>query len=622
MAAGWGRYSLAVIALAAAASLLWMAISDGMDSGRDPHPAAGVPAGGNDTIKLRERLALLAAAWRGPPPQQPPPQQAGAAPRSPPPLAPAAGTPPPAPLLLPPPPSAAAQPPPITAVAPPPGAATSIWDGAGDGVGWLEGPCPLDGISVPLPGEAGDGAGLGSLHLSVTPLLGQPAGEWGRRLAAAAGSNFTPSRACWGPDYGDAMVCSGCCDGKHRGCIGHGNMKRVTRMLAGKIHQPFAATLFRGELRPPQAAGSIPIEPLLTEGIAAANAPTPVNCSGGSRTYPYPVAVLLNGQWTRATSNNMAHWLGELMAPLLHAARLQNSEYVLPLVPICPGRKGGRKMRGGSAAHMLVCTAERIAPAAEPFTHLGAASATNLPETKFVSALPGFLGMPWVSDIAPPQAAADGICLPRVVIACPLRHCPTPKYLASQMPTFQRWLSRRYGLSFAPPPPPAPGPAPRRRLLLLVRKPGGTRFVVNHPELAAAAVERGWEVETLHVWRARGAYGNFSVAFQRCDVVASMHGADLALGLALMRQGTVAVEILLAHAVAEDPFYVFQGAGAGVHVLRWLLPAPAVPEWRGWPVPQGYVKDKHSWRRHSTPFSLPPGGFLRVLAAAAALLPR
>eukprot|EP01065_Artemidia_motanka_P000970 TRINITY_DN10455_c0_g1_i1.p1 TRINITY_DN10455_c0_g1~~TRINITY_DN10455_c0_g1_i1.p1 ORF type:complete len:525 (+),score=70.76 TRINITY_DN10455_c0_g1_i1:138-1712(+) len=417
----------------------------------------------------------------------------------------------------------------------------------------------------------------------------------------------------WGHDLSDAMVCSGCCDGKHRGCVGHGNKKKMQRLLRGQIHSSFPAELQGGQLLP-VAGRHFPADVLHTEGIHAGSAPNVnSNCSAGGAQYRKPVVLLVNGQWTRSTSNNMAHWLGEIMGPLLDAARNANSDAVLPLVPICPGRRSSRRF--GHPAHNMACVAQRIRPAQQPYPHLGATPGGQEQATEFVSLLPDFLGMPWIADATAVELPREA-CL-NVTIACPWRHCPTPKYLASIMPLYQRWLARKYQYSYTP-----PAPSARRRLLLMVRKPGGTRYIENHPALAAAAEQAGWIVDTVHVWRARKAYGNLSALLQSADVVASMHGADIALALILLRQGTVAIEVLLSHAFLEDPFYVFQGAGAGVHVLRWAIPPSAVPQWRNFSVPEGRVKDVNSWRRQRIEFTLPTAGWADALTAARLLLPQ
>lgn len=173
---------------------------------------------------------------------------------------------------------------------------------------------------------------------------------------------------------------------------------------------------------------------------------------------------------------------------------------------------------------------------------------------------------PWMQHLAPPLELTNGTCIRQLVVACPPRACPSAKYVHQQMPSVRAWLAARYGLSFTPRSPPA---APR--VLLCTRREGGSRYIDNAPELLAAAASSGWVAARMPHFGGQS-MATWLPALQKADAFASFHGADLILPLALLRRGAVAMEIIPAASAARDPWYTFMAVGAGVHLLRWVVP--------------------------------------------------
>eukprot|EP01062_Namystynia_karyoxenos_P078538 TRINITY_DN8104_c0_g1_i1.p1 TRINITY_DN8104_c0_g1~~TRINITY_DN8104_c0_g1_i1.p1 ORF type:complete len:536 (+),score=110.23 TRINITY_DN8104_c0_g1_i1:86-1693(+) len=245
-----------------------------------------------------------------------------------------------------------------------------------------------------------------------------------------------------------------------------------------------------------------------------------------------PASWLLKG-FSQGKWANVGHWLAEVFAPVLHA--------LLTL--------------GETAGLVLL---------------LKRTSSSLLPQdAAWESAWPyqaAALGLPWMQHLAPPVSLANNTCLRRITVACPPNACPTAKYIHQQMPSIRRWLAARYGLTFAR------RPAPQRpALTICTRRPGGSRFIDNAAQLSARAESLGWRVGVMPHFGGQP-MARWLPALQQGDAFAAFHGADLILPLTLLRQGSVAIEIIPSASFSRDPWYTFMAAGAGVSLLRWIVP--------------------------------------------------
>eukprot|EP01062_Namystynia_karyoxenos_P037162 TRINITY_DN27065_c0_g1_i1.p1 TRINITY_DN27065_c0_g1~~TRINITY_DN27065_c0_g1_i1.p1 ORF type:complete len:647 (+),score=133.72 TRINITY_DN27065_c0_g1_i1:94-1941(+) len=247
---------------------------------------------------------------------------------------------------------------------------------------------------------------------------------------------------------------------------------------------------------------------------------------------------------------NYGHWLAEAFGPLLFATeRLASPELPVALVP----------------ALALQCEydARRKRRVCSNKSHRAKARIKQSYES--IYDMPSGAGLPWLADFAP---APPEMGFHQLAVAC--GRCPPQWHVAGLLGTVRRWLQRRYRLSFAPRPSRDPG-APRR-LLMIQRRPNGSRWIANFPAAAAAAADDGWQVDTAELWRRCGYGGLVPSLIQGADVIAGMHGADLAYALTLARPRTAVAEIVPEAYAAHDPWYAFQGVAAGAILVRWVIP--------------------------------------------------
>ena len=222
------------------------------------------------------------------------------------------------------------------------------------------------------------------------------------------------------------------------------------------------------------------------------------------------------------------------------------------------------------------------------------------------------MGIPWLSKLtaAPRFASNDTVCIERFFVGCPQpMHCPAPKYVQSVMPLMRSWLQQYGGLQYG-----RLLPDQKNNLVIINRKPGGTRYIANTNDLVAIAAAEGW-----NSFVSVGSYNLMLTHIQQASLTASFHGADLALAMLFKRDFSAIIEILLNQGRREDPWYLYQANGASLKIIRWILHHTQVPEWVNEPEEvqrRGKYKNRLSWRRKSINFTLPLESWRTVLQTA------
>ena len=155
-----------------------------------------------------------------------------------------------------------------------------------------------------------------------------------------------------------------------------------------------------------------------------------------------------------------------------------------------------------------------------------------------------------------------GMCFKRVVFDCPTSNSMVP------MEYLQRWLEKRYRMSFSP----IPDVVNEKRLLLLmVRNMNSSRSIANAQEMSETAIARGWDVSVPL------SPGNSSVykrmvdllpLFQRTSLLVGLHGSELA-PMIFMPRYSVVVEIIPIHFKYVDAWYLHQANASSLHLIRW-----------------------------------------------------
>eukprot|EP01062_Namystynia_karyoxenos_P052534 TRINITY_DN42103_c0_g1_i1.p1 TRINITY_DN42103_c0_g1~~TRINITY_DN42103_c0_g1_i1.p1 ORF type:complete len:720 (+),score=94.87 TRINITY_DN42103_c0_g1_i1:55-2160(+) len=175
-------------------------------------------------------------------------------------------------------------------------------------------------------------------------------------------------------------------------------------------------------------------------------------------------------------------------------------------------------------------------------------------------------------------AALDALVSRRVVLGTGL--CLEQAFWAPSAPgtpigSMRRELGGATRGRVPPPPVPRLPRGERRGLLLLVRRPGGSRYLANWRDLAAAAEADGWRVHAPLSGGASVVDRLHAVveAAAHCELLAALHGSELALA-ALWRRGGFVLEIC--H-WPPCPDQWFAAASRGhAHFARWQLPATSV----------------------------------------------
>eukprot|EP01065_Artemidia_motanka_P000132 TRINITY_DN10044_c0_g2_i1.p1 TRINITY_DN10044_c0_g2~~TRINITY_DN10044_c0_g2_i1.p1 ORF type:complete len:640 (+),score=88.99 TRINITY_DN10044_c0_g2_i1:121-2040(+) len=184
-------------------------------------------------------------------------------------------------------------------------------------------------------------------------------------------------------------------------------------------------------------------------------------------------------------------------------------------------------------------------------------------------------GLPDVVMEAVPGLVASGklgegrTCVKELIV-----DCPVPNIL-SRYDRFQAHLMKHRGWSFTP----------RMRtdsdtghgqMLLLMRRVGGSRVLLNPQEVVDTAQSEGWCVRVL-----RSDVTHMSVitqVLQNSDALAAVHGAELAF-MIFMRNASVVIEAVPRMYSEYDGFYVEQARAGGLSLLRWYMPKTSLVYW-------------------------------------------
>eukprot|EP01062_Namystynia_karyoxenos_P068102 TRINITY_DN6238_c0_g3_i1.p1 TRINITY_DN6238_c0_g3~~TRINITY_DN6238_c0_g3_i1.p1 ORF type:complete len:877 (+),score=203.00 TRINITY_DN6238_c0_g3_i1:111-2741(+) len=194
--------------------------------------------------------------------------------------------------------------------------------------------------------------------------------------------------------------------------------------------------------------------------------------------------------------------------------------------------------------------------------------------TDRLSTFPRKTGFPAMvlRDIAPMLVAAGQLGEGRSCVRELFVDCPVPSVFRPYG-AFQQHLTRRYGWIFTP------HPADRQQnpvMLLLLRRPGGSRVLQNPQQVTDIAHEKGWCVRALRSDRAR--LSDIIEALQGSDALAAAHGAELAF-MTFLRNASIVIEAIPELYADYDGYYVEQARAGALTLLRWRLPPSSVTYW-------------------------------------------
>eukprot|EP00754_Rhynchopus_humris_P043686 Rhum_TRINITY_DN3444_c0_g1::Rhum_TRINITY_DN3444_c0_g1_i1::g.10662::m.10662 len=181
----------------------------------------------------------------------------------------------------------------------------------------------------------------------------------------------------------------------------------------------------------------------------------------------------------------------------------------------------------------------------------------------------GEIGQRLLSTLVPYRSRVQlgaGMCFRHAIFDCPASDSMRP------IAPFQRWLAAAKRLSFAPLSVPSPVSASGAagaalRLTLLMRCPGGSRYLAGHEEMRRVARQEGFVVATPPPVPIFLQMTALVTVLQRTHVLAGVHGSELAPML-FMPNGSVVVEIVPQEFRYHDAWYVRQAAASGLHLLR------------------------------------------------------
>ena len=328
-----------------------------------------------------------------------------------------------------------------------------------------------------------------------------------------------------------------------------------------------------------------------------------------------PTLIIRNGWLQRITSpENFAHWIGELFGVVIHTLQMHSIERVVVLIPHCS--VGDRKDSGWK----YPCSPTKITYYDSPRPHY--ASTEMRGDWWFDFALEK--GIPFLDAIiaSPTHRFMNSktICFEKLIISCPPpRMSPLSKYTHTISPLVRHWLAKNFAFGLEPP------RLVQKRLVIINRKPGGTRFIANINELVQSSYIAGWEPSVLEFWNSGKSYLKMATLLQNTAVLVGTFGGDLTLQV-FLRPNAVVIEVSLEHAASVDPFYLFQGIGSQMHFVRWFLRPSSIPELRGNPNMTSWEDDYNtpdyfnSWIRIVKNMTLPIPSFLSTLNIARRLL--
>eukprot|EP01062_Namystynia_karyoxenos_P009587 TRINITY_DN1338_c1_g1_i5.p1 TRINITY_DN1338_c1_g1~~TRINITY_DN1338_c1_g1_i5.p1 ORF type:complete len:613 (+),score=151.13 TRINITY_DN1338_c1_g1_i5:61-1899(+) len=194
-------------------------------------------------------------------------------------------------------------------------------------------------------------------------------------------------------------------------------------------------------------------------------------------------------------------------------------------------------------------------------------------DTARLSTFPTAVGYPQlVPDVAGDLRASGKLGPGRTCVGQLIADCPAPNVL-TPYDAFQRHLARRYGWSFTPRP---ANHSAHPSMLLLLRRPGGSRVLRNPQEVAAVAHAEGMCVSAVRPDRMR--LSELISALQGADVLAAVHGAEIA-AMTFLRNASVVVEAVPDIYADGDGFFVAQQAAGGLSLVRWRIPISTLHYW-------------------------------------------
>eukprot|EP01059_Diplonema_ambulator_P012279 TRINITY_DN2253_c0_g1_i2.p1 TRINITY_DN2253_c0_g1~~TRINITY_DN2253_c0_g1_i2.p1 ORF type:complete len:554 (+),score=85.90 TRINITY_DN2253_c0_g1_i2:32-1663(+) len=138
--------------------------------------------------------------------------------------------------------------------------------------------------------------------------------------------------------------------------------------------------------------------------------------------------------------------------------------------------------------------------------------------------------------------------------------CPTPDSMEPIQP-FQTWLKSKLKMSFEPVAPLSP------TITVMVRCPGGSRYLENAPLMLRTAQEEGYTVRNASTVPVFTQMNTLVQTLQSTNVITSIHGSEIAPML-FMRNGSVVIEIIPNEFRYLDAWYITQAAAAGLHLIR------------------------------------------------------
>ena len=429
------------------------------------------------------------------------------------------------------------------------------------------------------------------------------------------------SKSCFAED--DTLLTCSCCDGLMLCPTTYRFPGIFNKEMIGSMTRPFSAALTNGSFRSLSwNTKPIPVQSITVSGIDFIHEKVQdkQQCDYFE---PKPTLIIRNGWAQRITSTeNFAHWLGELWGVIIHALQIHNIERIVPLIPHCSSLKIERgKSYTFDYGWKYTCIPTPLRYYSDPRPHYGSSEMRG--DWWFQFAIER--GIPFLDDvISQPtnnfDAEGKTVCFEKLIMACPPpRLSPISKYTNTISPLVRYWMNRNWNFDFS-----RPSKGILKRLAIVNRRPGGTRYLANANELMRAAyIHGGWEPTEFEYWNGQKTFLEYATLLQNTAVLVGIFGGDLSLQL-FMRSRSVVVEVSLWHSSQNDPFYVFQSIGSGIHAVRWFVKLSAIKELSHiksnseWLI--GNTQTSNPWIRKVLNMTLPLSGFLSTLDIAEKLL--
>eukprot|EP00756_Hemistasia_phaeocysticola_P065002 Hpha_TRINITY_DN8220_c0_g2::TRINITY_DN8220_c0_g2_i2::g.111882::m.111882 len=196
--------------------------------------------------------------------------------------------------------------------------------------------------------------------------------------------------------------------------------------------------------------------------------------------------------------------------------------------------------------------------------------------TRRLEAFPRLAGLPpdLMNKAVPGLIASGRLGKGRTCVRELFVDCPTPNVL-SRYDRFQAHLSKHYKWSFEPRTAPPSGET-HPQMLLLARRPAGSRVLRNPQGIMDTAKAVGWCGDILRSDQAK--QSEICKVLQRADLLVAVHGAELA-AMVFMRQGSIVVEGVPDAYADHDGFYAEQARAGKITLLRWHIDDDRIRYW-------------------------------------------